>query len=208
VYARAGNRPGRRRVRAVRRRGYGQPAMGWTKRIRLRWVVAAYFSVGQLYVWWQYLTITPGHTRTPAEVIVPTVLEIITALVIAGYVILAYRSLIWVILATLNAIVLLIIDFATWYVSIGTTSNWEPRLTRFDGLAVALGTLTTAGAPGIVPRSELARHIVTTQLVVDIVAAIVLFGLFVGRISGRTPAPVEEVGALRPPGKSVPSTPD
>jgi len=27
--------------------------MGWIKRIRLRWVVAAYFAAGQVYVWWQ-----------------------------------------------------------------------------------------------------------------------------------------------------------
>jgi hypothetical protein len=46
-----------------------------------------------------------------------------------------------------------------------------------------MGTLTTAGAPGISPRSELARHIITVQLVVDILAAIVLFGLLVGRLA-------------------------
>jgi hypothetical protein len=172
--------------------------MRWPKRIPVRWVVTAYFALGQVYVWWQYATVTVGHTRTTAEVIVPAVLEIIVALVIAGYVILRYRSLIWVMLATLNAIVLLIVEFATWYISTGTTANWTPALTRFDGLAVALGTLTTAGAPGIVPRSELARHIVTTQLVVDIVAAIVLFGLFVGRISSRVSQTAAESGMLRP----------
>ena len=169
--------------------------MRWRKRIRLRWVIAAYFTAGQVYIWWQYATVTPGRTRTPAEVLVPSVLEIVTALVIAGYVILTYRSLIWVMLATLNAIVLLIADFATWYVSIGTSANWAPALTRFDGLAVALGTLTTAGAPGIVPHSELSRRIVTVQLVVDIIAAIVLFGLFVGRISGRAARTASDSGA-------------
>jgi hypothetical protein len=178
--------------------------MRWPKRIRARWVVAAYFAAGQVYVWWQYAVVSPGHTRTPAEVIVPSVLEIFTALVIAGYVILQYRSLIWVLLATLNAIVLLVVDFATWYVSTGTATNWAPALTRFDGLAVALGTLTTAGAPGIVPRSELARHIVTTQLVVDIVAAIVLFGLFVGRISSRASRTAASSGMLRPPEPATP----
>src|SRR5258707_1573589 len=156
--------------------------MTWPKRIRLRWIVAAYFALGQVYVWWQYLTITPGHTRTPAEVIVPTVVEIVTALMIAGYVILRFTSLGWVVLATLNALVLLIIDFSTWYVSIGTTANWAPKLTRFDGLAIALGTLTTAGAPGIVPHSELPRHILPVQLAAGILAAIVLFGFFGGRI--------------------------
>jgi hypothetical protein len=159
--------------------------MTWAKRIRLRWVVAAYFAAGQVYVWQQYLTITPGHTRTPAEVIVPAVAEIVTALLIAGYVILRYTSLVWVLLATLNAIVLLIIDFSIWYVSIGTSANWVPRLTRFDGLALALGTLTTAGAPGIIPHSEAARRIITVQLVVDILAAIVLFGLLAGRLGSR-----------------------
>jgi hypothetical protein len=162
--------------------------MTWIKRIRLRWVVAAYFTAGQVYVWWQYLTIRPGHTRTPAEVLVPAVAEIVTALLIAGYVILRYRSLVWVLLATLNAIVLLIVDFAIWYVSIGTPANWTPALTRFDGLAVALGTLTTAGAPGLIPHSELARRIVTVQLVVDILAAIVLFGLLAGRLASRSRA--------------------
>jgi hypothetical protein len=163
--------------------------MSWIRRIPLRWVGATYFSLAQAYIWWQYLTISPGHTRTTAEVIVPSILEIVTALLIAGYVILRFRSLVWVMIATLNAIVLLVINFAVWYVSTGTTANWVPKLTRFDGLAVALGTLTTAGAPGIVPRSELARHIVTAQLVVDILAVIVLFGLFVGRISTRAAKP-------------------
>src|SRR5436309_1827674 len=109
--------------------------MTWTERIRLRWIVAAYFTVGQVYVWQQYLTVTPGHSRTPAEVIVPAVAEILTALFVAGWVILRYESLLWVFAATLNAIVLLIVDFSIWYASAGRAANWTPRLTRFDGLA-------------------------------------------------------------------------
>lgn len=159
--------------------------MKWPKRIRLRWVIAGYFVLGQIYVWWQYLTITPGHARSLPEIIAPAVLEIVVALLIAGYVILEFHSLVWVLLATINAIVLLVIDFSIWYVSIGTSANWVPRLTRFDGLAIAIGTLTTAGAPGILARSELARHLVTVQLVVDILAAIVLFGLLAGRLASR-----------------------
>jgi hypothetical protein len=165
--------------------------MKWPERIRLRWVVAAYFTVGQVYVWWQYLTIEPGHARSLPEIVAPTVLEIVAALLIAGYVILRYRSIMWVLLATANAIVLLVIDFSIWYVSIGTSTNWRPGLTRFDGLAIAMGTLTTAGAPGLVPQSELARHLVTVQLVVDILAALVLFGLFAGRFASR-PHPVRQ----------------
>jgi hypothetical protein len=155
----------------------------WATRDRIRWIVVAYFTLGQVYVWWQYLTITPGTSRSLPEVVVPAVAEIVVALLLACYVILKSHSLGWVILATMNAIVLLVLDFSIWYASIGTTANWSPRLTRFDGLAIAMGTLTTAGAPGISPRSELARHIITVQLVVDILAAIVLFGLLVGRLA-------------------------
>src|SRR5258707_586764 len=107
--------------------------MRWPKRIPVRWVVAAYFTLGQVYVWWEYAVVTPGHTRTPAEVVAPTVLEIIAALVIAG-----------------------------------------------DG-------------------------IVTVQGVVDSGAAIVRFGLFVGRISGRAGGTAAKSGALRPPEPAAPS---
>jgi hypothetical protein len=159
--------------------------MKWATRDRLSWIVVLYFTLGQVYVWEQYLTITPGTARTLPEVVIPAVAEIVVALLIACYVILKSSSLVWVLLATLNAIVLLVLDFSIWYASIGTTTNWSPRLTRFDGLAIAMGTLTTAGAPGLTPRSELARHIVTVQLGVDILAAIVLFGLLVGRLASR-----------------------
>ena len=84
----------------------------------------------------------------------------------------------------------LIVDISIWYVSTGTSENWIPKLTRFDGLALAMGTFTTAGAPGIIAHSELARRLVTVQLVVDILAAIVLFGLLAGRFASRGLAPV------------------
>ena len=157
--------------------------MKWAIPRWLGWLAVAYFAAGQVYVWVVFLTITPGTSRTVPEIALPAVLEIILALLIASYVILRIKSLVWVILATTNAIVLLVLNFSTWYASIGTTANWAPKLTRLDGLAVTLGTLTTAGAPGITPHSELARGLVTTQLVVDILAAIVLFGLFVGRLA-------------------------
>jgi hypothetical protein len=121
-------------------------------------------------------------------------------------VILRYESLLWVLAATVNAIVLLIIDFSIWYVSAGSAANWAPRLTRFDGLALALGTLTTAGAPGIVPHSELARRLVTAQLVVDIGAVIVLFGLLVGRLASRYASSAP--GSYHPaPAAPAPATP-
>src|SRR5947209_4617933 len=122
--------------------------MKWAIPRWLGWLAVAYFAAGQVYVWVVFLTITPGTSRTVPEIALPAVLEIILALLIASYVILRIKSLVWVILATTNAIVLLVLNFSTWYASIGTTANWAPKLTRLDGLAVTLVTLTTAGARG------------------------------------------------------------
>jgi hypothetical protein len=155
------------------------------KRIRLRWVVAAYYLIAQVYVWHHFLSLTPGKSPTSAEIILPAVAEIVTALLVAAWVILRYKSFVWVLLATANAVVLLVGQFASWYASYGTAENFHPALTRLDGLGMAVGTFTTAGAPGIVPHSELARRVVTVQLVVDILAAIVLFGLLAGRLINR-----------------------
>jgi hypothetical protein len=162
------------------------------KRIRLRWVVLLYFAAAQAYVWHEFLTLTPGTSRTPTEIIVPAVAEIVAALLLAGWVIVRNFPLGWALASTFNAVFLLVGQFSIWYVSYGSATNWSPRLTRLDGLGLTLGTLTTAGAPGITPRTDLARSIITVQLVVDILAAIVLFGLFVGRLASRLGA--AEVG--------------
>jgi hypothetical protein len=159
--------------------------MKWAMRPWMRWVVVVYFVGAQAYAWQQFAHLTPGTSRTLPEIVVPAVAEIVVGLLLACYVILRATSLAWVLLATLNAIVLLVVDFSIWYASIGGPANWTPRLSRFDGLAVTLGTLTTAGAPGITAHSELARKLVTVQLVVDILAVIVLFGLLVGRLASR-----------------------
>lgn len=159
--------------------------MRWATRPWVRWVVVAYFVAAQAYGWLVFATITPGTARTLPEILVAAVPEIVVGLLLACYVILRATSLVWVLLATVNAIVLLIVDFSIYYISIGGPANWAPRLSRFDGLAVTLGTLTTAGAPGITPHSELARKLVTVQLIVDILAVIVLFGLLVGRLVSR-----------------------
>jgi hypothetical protein len=174
--------------------------MTWATRPWVRWVVVAYFVAAQAYGWQQFATINPGTARTLPEIVVPAVAEIVVGLLLACYVILRSTSLVWVLLATVNAIVLLIVDFSIWYVSIGGPANWTPRLTRLDGLAITLGTLTTAGAPGITPHSELARKLVTVQLVVDILAVIVLFGLLVGRLVShwRTAVAVEPQAAADP----------
>ena len=89
----------------------------------------------------------------------------------------------WAVASVVNGVLLVVIQFANWYVSFGNIANWNRPLTRIDALQLSLGQLTTAGAPGITPTSELARRLMTTQLGVDILVAVVLFGLFVDRLA-------------------------
>ncbi len=153
-------------------------------RVRLWWLVALYYAGAQVYTWLDFFTLDPGKSPTRPEIIVPAVAEVVSALLVAAWVILS-RSLTWALIATVNALVLLVGEFSAWYLSYGGPENWTPQLTRLDALGVTLGTLTTAGAPGIAPHTDLARGLVTVQLVVDILAAIVLFGLFATRLASR-----------------------
>lgn len=61
-------------------------------------------------------------------------------------------------------------QFALFYYSAGTTHDWSHELTHTDALLIALGTLTTAGAPGMTPVSEYARRLMAIQMAVDLLA--------------------------------------
>jgi hypothetical protein len=163
----------------------------WLRQIRLRWIVVGYYAASQAYTWYAFFTVEPGTSPTKNEILIPALAEIVTALLIAAWVI-VNSSIFWALLGTLNAIVLLVGEFSVWYLSYGGAENFSPKLTRIDALGMTLGTLTTAGAPGITPHSDLARSLVTVQLVVDILAAIVLFGLFGARLAARMTRPHTE----------------
>jgi len=67
--------------------------------------------------------------------------------------------------------VLLIITavFANLYWLIGTPTNFGGELSKIDAIYFALGTLTTAGTGTIAPTSDLARGLVSGQMVLDFV---------------------------------------
>jgi hypothetical protein len=67
-----------------------------------------------------------------------------------------------------NAFLLITVEFATLYWVIGTRPNFNPELSRWDAIYFALGTLTTADTGTIAPISDLARALVSGQMVVDL----------------------------------------
>jgi hypothetical protein len=91
---------------------------------------------------------------------------------------------------TANVLLLLVGDFARLYWTYGATTNWNLRLSRWDALYVAMGTLTTAGTGGIQPHSEFARRLLTAQMGVDLVVFTLLAGVVVWKLTeGRPPGP-------------------
>jgi hypothetical protein len=64
---------------------------------------------------------------------------------------------------------LITIQFATIYWIIGTTENFSVELSHWGAIYFALGTLTTAGTGTIAPTSDLARAIVSGQMILDFV---------------------------------------
>jgi hypothetical protein len=151
-------------------------------------------GIGSLFllligVWGQFFLIAPDKSSIPATTSIQRSIFVIAGLVFASMVIRESESLEWPLVTTAMAILVLVGAFAGLYSSSGSRANWTQQLTRLDALQLSLGTLTTAGAPGITPRSELARALMTTQLFVDIFAAIVLFGLLVARLAERPRIP-------------------
>jgi hypothetical protein len=85
-----------------------------------------------------------------------------------------------------NTFLLITVEFATLYWSIGTTANFNVELSRIDAIYFALGTLTTAGTGTIAPTSDLARAIVGGQMILDLVFVAYVLTVTVTRWSKRS----------------------
>jgi hypothetical protein len=68
-----------------------------------------------------------------------------------------------------SAFLLIAENFSILYWTIGTTANFNVRLSYVDAVYFTLGTLTTAGTGTIAPTSRLARALVSGQMIVDLV---------------------------------------
>jgi hypothetical protein len=69
----------------------------------------------------------------------------------------------------LNTFCLTTANFGALYWHYGTTRNFNVTMSRVDSIYFALGTLTTAGTGNIAPVSQLARSLVSMQMVLDFI---------------------------------------
>jgi hypothetical protein len=82
-----------------------------------------------------------------------------------------------------------IADYSFFYYTCGAEQNWSIRLTHLDALFITFGTLTTAGTGDIHPRTELARGLMMSQMIVDILTVTVMATLLLARL-GASRAPL------------------
>lgn len=76
--------------------------------------------------------------------------------------------------------------FACAYYAIGTTKDFGQPMTHVDALYFDLSTFTTVGYGDITARSQLARGIVSTQLVIDLVLLLGVAGVLLSRLASST----------------------
>ncbi len=80
-----------------------------------------------------------------------------------------------------------IIGYSVIYYIYGTAENFGNSLSRTDAIYFTLTTLTTVGFGDIAPKSQAARRLVSSQMVVDLILLGVLLGIVVSRFSERRP---------------------
>jgi voltage-gated potassium channel len=84
-----------------------------------------------------------------------------------------------------DCLILIVVYFATIYSLIHANGNFNIPLSRVDAIYFSLGMLTTAGTGNIVPQSELARGIVSIQMVFDFIFVAVTVVIAINNLSER-----------------------
>lgn len=139
------------------------------------WLVTAtvILALMQFYFWGHLFSGTRPASLDTLNTAVPAVIAF-AAIAQATYVTasvarISYSSICGVTAVGVYTFLLITVQFATLYWTIGTTANFNVELSRIDAIYFALGTLTTAGTGTIAPTSDLARALVSGQMVLDLV---------------------------------------
>lgn len=114
--------------------------------------------------------------------LVPDAIPVVLALpmLVLAIAIARGRWPLWAILTTaVIGISGLVSTFAGLYWNVGTRANWSPSLSHLDAIYVALGTLTTAGTSGVVPKTGTARALLTAQLGTEVLLVPILLGVII-----------------------------
>ncbi len=166
------------------------------RRIQINAVIG--LGVSQIYSWTGFFSHSKrtGFQFSPPGIAI-TIFIAAYAIYFAIRIAQGAKAFTWVVGAVLlNAFLLLVVDFAGFYWQFGTTENFNVSLSHLDALYFAVGTLSTAGTGSITPQSQLARGLVTIQMVLDFVLVAIAIGIAVGRLSQWLPRRSQVAEAL------------
>lgn len=84
-----------------------------------------------------------------------------------------------------DCLILIVVYFASIYSLIRANGNFNIPLSRVDAIYFSLGMLTTAGTGNIVPQSDLARGMVSIQMVFDFIFVAITVVIAITNLSER-----------------------
>jgi hypothetical protein len=139
------------------------------------------FAVGSLgYFYWFSRKGLDSHSTFALAAASSYVAVACVAVVFTAVVVVLFREdPIWSFLSAAATLAMLGALFAYLYYLMGTGGNWKHSLSHTDALFVSVGTLTTAGSPGVEPQTELARRFMTIQMALDLVFVLFPLGIAV-----------------------------
>jgi hypothetical protein len=161
-----------------------------------RWIArrAVHLSVSliisQFFVWETFFS----QARRSSD----TSLDVLRILVLVGAIALIFASvrIRWTFLELLtivgNSFAVLLFIFTSLYWDIGSTVNFNMKLTHVDSVYYAMGTLSTAGTGNITAISEAARTTQTWQIIFGLFLILLAAGVAVNRLSSDS---LEKIGS-------------
>ena len=156
-----------------------------SQNLRSKFLIYILLFISQIGIWSYLFYPDKMRYHLPLNVIVGSVITLITVVVTYISNIEKIESIVLFLVLILNATLLLIGDFSYFYWNIGLNHNWSIPLSHLDAIYVAVGVLTTAGANGINAISEPAKSYLLLQNIIDFSLFTTLFGLTIRRFSRK-----------------------
>lgn len=95
------------------------------------------------------------------------------------------RKFTWAVLGSLlYSFSATLVNFAALYWHYGTPPNFNITMSRLDSIYFALGTMTT-GTGSIAPESQVARGLVSIQMILDFVFVAIAVGIAITRLGEK-----------------------
>jgi Ion channel len=140
----------------------------------------------QAIAWSFFLSINRGALNSPVSVAALLSVGVVAILLTTGLALLGHVVTWHLACSLVNTFTLLVVYFSILYWSFGTRGNFNTILSRIDAIYFSLGTLTTAGTGSLTAQSQIARGLVSVQMLLGFTFVAVTFAIAVARLGERS----------------------